>query len=385
MKNRKETKEGRIRNMLKRNKGITLIALVITIIVLLILAGVSIAMLTGENGILTQAQRAKNETEKAEMEEQNTLEQMESYLNSITGENTEFKDSLGNIVKVPAGFTVINKDSNVEDGIVIKDVSYEGTIGSEFVWIPVGTIHTSSGDKTIKLGRYVFNEDGSINEELSTEEPSYQLKLKSTNDTYFVEGLKGEETSNVSAKDIEEFVKSTKAAGGYYIGRYEARTEKERTSENDELQQVTLKENDYIYNYVSQEQAAKLSQNMYNSSGFTSDLVNSFAWDTAIVFLQECDNRGNKPVPYSMTSSVNNTFANKGTNNTSNQDKICNIFDIASNCYEWETEYSNNITYGPCTIRGDASGETIRYSSSRTNYWVESGDVGYTFRPILYF
>ena len=46
-----------------RNKGITLIALVITIIVLLILAGVSIAMLTGENGILNQAQRSKNETE----------------------------------------------------------------------------------------------------------------------------------------------------------------------------------------------------------------------------------------------------------------------------------------------------------------------------------
>ena len=43
---------------LNKNKGITLIALVITIIVLLILAGVSIAMLTGQNGILSQAQNA---------------------------------------------------------------------------------------------------------------------------------------------------------------------------------------------------------------------------------------------------------------------------------------------------------------------------------------
>ena len=49
----------------RKEKGITLIALVITIIVLLILAGVSIAMLTGENGILSQAQNAKNETEEA--------------------------------------------------------------------------------------------------------------------------------------------------------------------------------------------------------------------------------------------------------------------------------------------------------------------------------
>ena len=55
---------------INKNKGITLIALVITIIVLLILAGVSIAMLTGENGILTQAQRSKEQTSIAEEKEQ---------------------------------------------------------------------------------------------------------------------------------------------------------------------------------------------------------------------------------------------------------------------------------------------------------------------------
>ena len=54
---------------MKNNKGITLIALVITIIVLLILAGVSIAMLTGSNGILTQAQNATTQTVQGEVEE----------------------------------------------------------------------------------------------------------------------------------------------------------------------------------------------------------------------------------------------------------------------------------------------------------------------------
>ena len=48
---------------MKEERGITLIALVITIIVLLILAGISMAMLTGENGILTQVQNAKERTE----------------------------------------------------------------------------------------------------------------------------------------------------------------------------------------------------------------------------------------------------------------------------------------------------------------------------------
>ena len=58
-----------MKNLLIYNKGITLIALVITIIVLLILAGVSVTMLTGNNGILTQAQNAKKETEEAQEDE----------------------------------------------------------------------------------------------------------------------------------------------------------------------------------------------------------------------------------------------------------------------------------------------------------------------------
>ena len=62
---------------MKKDKGITLIALVITIIVLLILAGVTIATLTGDNGILAQASRAKQESEKASIIEQIRLDIME--------------------------------------------------------------------------------------------------------------------------------------------------------------------------------------------------------------------------------------------------------------------------------------------------------------------
>ena len=67
----------------KRNSGITLIALVITIIVLLILAGVSIATLTGNNGILSQAQNAKVETRGAAVEEARDLWKQEKNENRI--------------------------------------------------------------------------------------------------------------------------------------------------------------------------------------------------------------------------------------------------------------------------------------------------------------
>ena len=66
--------------MMKERRGITLIALVITIVVLLILAGVSIAMLTGDNGILNQAKLAKEESEKAEKIEKETLTNYEDYM-----------------------------------------------------------------------------------------------------------------------------------------------------------------------------------------------------------------------------------------------------------------------------------------------------------------
>lgn len=92
---------------MRNNKGITLIALVITIIVLLILAGVSIAMLTGDNGILNQATRSQTQTAKAEAEEAIKLGVNEILTNSMdptyntTGgsENTFTKTNLENVIK----------------------------------------------------------------------------------------------------------------------------------------------------------------------------------------------------------------------------------------------------------------------------------------------
>lgn len=82
---------------LKEKRGITLIALVITIIVLLILAGVSISMLTGENGILTQAQRAKNETENAAQNEAAILDDYNNKLNNWIN---------GGTVSIPEGLEI---------------------------------------------------------------------------------------------------------------------------------------------------------------------------------------------------------------------------------------------------------------------------------------
>ena len=433
----------------KEKKGITLIALVITIIVLLILAGVSIAMLTGQKGILTQANNAKNATELASAKEKVELAvigaisqtrdgtltvgklrtELANYggtvegdtfpvtatvdgksftvdnkgnvtstgssdqtpteqgtLGTVTGsetKNTTVKDSLGNQVVVPAGFKVVNKDANVTDGIVVEDVSHSATAGSQFVWIPVGdVIKDSAGNKeTITLRRYVFNADGSVNTELSKTEPGDQLKKSSSEHYYFTEGLKDSTTSNTHAKDIEDFKnKVNNITHGYYIGRYESR--KNGT-------QVTVKASDTVYNNITQPDAATVSRGMYSSdSNFESDLMNSYAWDTAIVFLQKFDNRANKASlkPYSRQNSLNDSLASQGTNNLSDaskQDVVCNVYDMASNCWEWTTEtYSD--PKGPCTRRGGSY-----FSSKNCTRLRNYNDTDFiyddvSFRPLLY-
>ena len=74
--------------MLKTNKGITLIALVITIIVLLILAGVSIAMLTGENGILTRANDASDDSKRAEIADKVNMAIQSAYADAVVKSTT---------------------------------------------------------------------------------------------------------------------------------------------------------------------------------------------------------------------------------------------------------------------------------------------------------
>ena len=122
----------------KKNKGITLIALVITIIVLLILAGVTIASLSGDNGILTRAAQSKEQTKKADVEEQIKLGLTEVLMESNLGKGTletllNNKFGSGNVTKnVEDGSFTIKKD-----GYQVK-VDSKGTIVGEAV--PEGNV-----------------------------------------------------------------------------------------------------------------------------------------------------------------------------------------------------------------------------------------------------
>ena len=106
---------------LRKSKGITLIALVITIIVLLILAGVAISMLSGENGILRKAAEAKTKTEEGQNQEETALTSMELATYFLT-ENKEYKCSNGFITGIKVGTKVSELQSALPDGYTVKAI-----------------------------------------------------------------------------------------------------------------------------------------------------------------------------------------------------------------------------------------------------------------------
>ena len=440
---------------LKESKGITLIALVITIIVLLILAGVTIATLTGDNGILKKAGDAKTQTEQAKEDENLKIAIAGSYgtdgklnlkdlkdnlenqgidydknntgfplevivngekkkidangniigsIQSLKTKGTVFNDTItledtyGNQVTIPKGFKIANDSAtDVTGGIVIEDATYTNTIGSQFVWIPVGTGENAikkANNKTveIKLSRYTFANDGTpIDQEDNSINSDYQ-ELATSN------------YGNATAKDIEKFKTSANSNHGYYIGRYEAgvvdyNSSVSTSNSNNETNwtgytgdniKLVCKKEQQVWNYVTQNKASELSRDMYGSEAkVTSDLINSYAWDTAIVFIQECGTENNSST-YSKTVGESSTSTGEpqatGTNilkATNKIDKQCNIFDMAGNCFEWTTETSSN-SFNSCVYRGGDYGSSFGFTSFRYGNDTSVAISYSSFRPLLY-
>ena len=142
-----------ILKVVKEKKGITLIALVITIIVLLILAGVTIATLTGDNGILTQTTKAKEESEKAEIIEQIQLDIADKQIENLGSiDEDEFYEILGKYGTVSVDETMLTTTKGTYD-ILISDI-YSGEIASSLVTTPIESWEYTISGTDIILNRY---------------------------------------------------------------------------------------------------------------------------------------------------------------------------------------------------------------------------------------
>ena len=423
MKNKRNLKE----------RGITLIALVVTIVVLLILAGVSLNAIFSENGIIKRAQDAQNKMDQATQNDLDSINELNNWIDGKTNgssggnttggdanpsttpkistlvgkvvdKNTKAEDAYGNKITIPKGFKVLAngtaKESAsytysgdnipaVQDGIVIEN----GTDGNQFVWVPVGTIKNKNNTtNTITLGRYEFDSNtGALKSntpvqvasvENCTQEVTINTNYKELSVFRAGNSATDSTAQNATARNLEEFISTTLANGGYYIARFEA---------SGTASKITSKYNQTVLGNITQPNAAKAAREMYgeikenNKLVYASDLVNSYAWDTAIIFIQTYS--GKTDYASHNESKTTKAFTATGKNN----DKYCNIWDMSGNAYECTTEYSTYSDprrFCPCVIRGGYYntnyGEARTYSSYRDYAGMTNSDSHGGLRPLLY-
>ena len=376
MKNLKNTKE----------KGITLIALVVTITVLIILATVSVNTVLGDNGIIKRAQKARDSYQNSSTSEDEHMKQLANEMAEYDEDNTTknptagttvakpgtwtssqvtpIADGNGGTVPLPSGFYYVGGD--ISTGLVISDKQGDTMeasgldMGNQFVWIPV----SSEAD----LERTKFD--------TTTGQPTTGL------DTKFTEPYASGYSTEVS--EYNTMKTQVLKYGGFYIGRFEAgvnsTTLRTKVTTN---QTVVCKKGVAPYNYlpwgkamndadsayipssttlnpdqVSTSGAVYLAKNFasqHNYTSVTSTLTYGCQWDAMCRYIGDSQRTTPKKSRPELTGSVSTDVSK-------------NIYDLAGNCYEWTMEvYFKNYR----VLRGGRY--SIAYPVSNRGYTIPTG------------
>ena len=445
---------------LVKNKGITLIALVVTIIVLLILAGISIAMLTGQNGILTNAGNAKKDTEEVQIEEKVKLsvgdaltqgqgeledENLKNALNSYIGKDnyeiTENKEngwvvtiktnkksykisstgSIKNVAVLPTRKEVtepylpsddfeMDEETSLDTGLVIKD-----SIGNEYVWVEVPKTDEVYPTAGTKITSFTTDEYTKIETDLHTYTNAYR-KGTSNEDVYSADNEDGwfPETGEKSYdKAKKKMLRSVYEHGGFWVGRYEAGIEKNRTAAGNVTTTPLIQANLYPYTYVTRTQAKVLAEQV-ESGNCTSSLLFGVQWDLVLKYMNRVTDESNLIVnstkignycesEWNITNKLVQYSENYGKDFiacpqskeygesialTTGADKsfsLMNIYDIAGNIWEWTLENTSNKS-SHCVFRGGSYcvNGSIYTASDRGDSYSPTNNFSSGFRISLY-
>ena len=382
MKRTKQQKE-------KFNQGITLVALVVTIVVLLILAGVSLNLVLGENGIISKAREASTKTVQAQQNSEIEMNLLEQELANATKEPDPAEG-----VKMPTGFYYVGGtktsgiviSDNVNDKDKYKNKAVVGTdlLGNQYVWIPCTTDSTSSKLQYART-EWGVEEDGDDNSRAIKDE----LTLTDASVTYSDADTANGINADVS-KEIVAQIKAEKTSvakyGGYYIGRYEV-------GKNGDT--AVVKYNQTPYASITWSTAYGLAKKIITNSEATSYLCSSYAWDTAVNFIQNNSTAKNYATsiegfngnwnPQAVKDPSGNVIKPAGTSqqlNTGLTTQFCNIFDMGGNEAEFTTEL-NPGTSETVVVRG---GNYSDYSPAGYRWGNGSGsaDIFYGFRATLF-
>ena len=407
--------------------GITLIALVVTVVVLLILAGVSLNLVIGNEGILTRSKEAANKYGKQAENEQQGLNDIETWLGEQFGDGTDSGEDKG-VIKVPVntkatkngtidgkepninnpiipkGYTPINAgnatwgdgnsspaQSSIDNGLVIKDDN-----NNEWVWIPVeaSTLsnmyatstkengETISGDVGVATNLYTksttIGKTGdtktlsrSTPNTTSYREPDLIVGSDSAsydkNESYY-KTILGFDTPKAMAEaftaDYANMITSIQKYGGFYIGRYEL------SNEGVQKGKATLTDTNWYNLY-------KKCTTLNASDKVESKMIWGIQWDLACDFISKKGEQksitdstawGNYSNSTGNAAVMDETIQKYGTKQVTGYSeywKANNIYDLAGNCWEWTREASN--ISGRACRGGGYSSKGLSYPASYRN------------------
>ncbi len=386
--------------------GITLIALVVTVVVLLILAGVSLNLVIGNEGILTRSKDTVDKYGKQAENEQQELNNVETWLGEQFGDGTGSGEDKG-VIKVtvntkakkngtingqepninnpiiPEGYTPINAgnatwrdgnsapaQSSVDNGLVIKDDS-----NNEWVWIPVEASTLSSMYETSNDG-IALSGDVGVTTKMYTNSTTIgktgdekTISRETPNTTYYREPdlivggdsasydksesyyktILGYDTPKAMAEaftaDYANMIASIQKYGGFYIGRYEL------SNEGVQKGKVTLTDTNWYDLY-------KKCTTLNASDKVESKMIWGIQWDLACDFIskkgeRKCitdsrtwGNHNNSIGNAAVMDGTTRKYGSKQVTGYSEYWKANNIYDLAGNCAEWTREAAGIRTRG---------------------------------------
>lgn len=265
--------------------------------------------------------------------------------------NTNVTDDYGNEIVVPAGFKVTEDATNVTEGIVIEDKE-----GNQFVWIPVNNKSDyvrNVSYENINISSESYADIGYLPD---TIQPEIDISVTDEN-----------EISNLNEYAERE---SVLASGGFYIGRYEAGKKNE---------DIVIKSNESVWNNISPDIAKTVAKTMYNNSYVKSAVCSGIQWDVMMQFINgKKDGEGNI---FDVTT-YSESRRGLGKTGKNEADRVCNIYDIEGNYYEYVAEKNTFNTNYPYNIRGGTWFGTA--SASSRGVYNSGAPSAFTFRVVLY-
>ena len=384
----------------KQEKGITLIALVVTIVVLLILAGVSISLVLNNNGVISKSKDAKNQYAEAQTNDEKQLNEVSDWIDTKVGDTT----GGGSVTKIdgvpiPDGYYYVG--GTKAKGLVISDAEadnekYKGQEnvgkdlqGNQWVWVPVETpssLYTTvsdgvalSGSTGVKTTKYTNSEIISgktrgLPSSTGFREPDLVLGINGTSYDYSDYAKAGfgslANMAETMVSDYEEMIASLEKYKGFYIGRYELTANGEKTG-------ATQTKVDWYTLY-------KNCTTLASGSKVKTRMIWGLQWDAT------CNWLASSGFSITNSSTWGNCSDNEATGHGSKQNtgfseswKANNIYDFAGNCWEITQEAINT---GDRADRGGFYGDRgssspafdrVSYNNNNINSFIGS-------RPTLY-